>query len=66
MSVLINPDPVYLINFFLFGYDALGELFVPGVDQSVPFLAGYDAYVQAFEFAPGAASTNGLVIPLLP
>ncbi len=66
ISFLIATDPINLITFFYYGYDAAGSLTVPGVSQSFPNLAGTDTYIQAYEYDPGAKASNGLVFPLLP
>ena len=65
LSFLIATDPVNLANYFYFGFDATGALAVPGVSQNYPFLSGTDVYMQAYEYAPGAKTSNGLVFPLL-
>ncbi len=66
VSFLVAPDAVNMANYFYFGYDATGSLIVPNVSQSYPNLAGIDTYIQGYEYAPGAKSSNGLVFPLLP
>ncbi len=66
ISFLVAPDAVNMANYFYFGYDATGSLIVPNVSQSYPNLAGIDTYIQGYEYAPGARSSNGLIFPLLP
>ena len=65
LSFLIATDPVNLANYFYFGFDATGALSVPNVSQNYPFLSGTNVYMQAYEYAPGAKTSNGLVFPLL-
>ena len=65
LSFLIATDPVNLLTYYTFGYSALGSLVIPNVSQNYPFLAGINTYLQAYEYAPGAKCSNGLVFPLL-
>lgn len=66
ISFLVAGDAINMAAFFYFGFDVTGSLVVPNVSQSFPNLAGIDTYIQGYEYAPGARSSNGLIFPLLP
>ena len=66
LHLFIAIDPMNVVADQFFGYDAMGELTLPGLSRQIPFLAGNHLYIQAFELSPIVSSSNGLSSLIIP
>ena len=66
LPLLLADDPTNLISTSTFGFDAQGQLIVPGVSRQYPSLVGLRFFVQIFETTPFVKSSNALSFEVAP